>query len=207
VNLADMTEMVRLRTGISATDTRMTAYIKRVLNMEYERTAAEEQLLEKVTHLSLVANSAVVDMPQDWQRTLQVMDAGSPIRPVTALEYAYAETRAYGPMVYLPQPPERILVAPVPTEDKAQGLTLIYVARPIPLTNDTDEPRALPREYHDLLVELTIMRVYLAEEDPNMMQAAQAQAAGIQARLRGHGNIREGQGMDRIVPPPARVRW
>ena len=202
-----MTEMVRLRTGISASDARMTAYIKRVLNMEYERTAAEEQLLEKVTHLSLVADSPVVDMPQDWQRTIQVMNGGSPIRPVTALEYAYAETRASGPLVYLPQPPERILVAPVPTQDNAQGLTLIYAARPTLMASDTDEPSALPREYHDLLVELAIMRVYLAEEDPNMMQAAQQQAAALQARLRGHGNIREGQGMDRIVPPPAQVRW
>ena len=205
MTLSDLVEMVRLRVGVSSSDTRMTAYIKKLIALEYQRTAAEEGLLEKVATLSLVKDDHVVDLPNDWQRTLQILEGNVALRPITALEYASTINGYYGPRVYFPQPPERILVSPVPSASDAQGLTIIYVAQPDALVNDSDVPTALPSEYHDLLAELAIMRTYLAEEDPNMMQTAQAQASDIHGRLRAHMNMREGRGFSRIVPPPANV--
>lgn len=204
---AELTEAVRLRLGVSSSDARMTAYINSQLNTEYLRLAAEEGLLEKTASLALVAGNNVVDLPNDWQRTLQITQGGIPLRPVTALEYADINALGSPRRVYFPQSPERVLIAPTPTTSEAQGLTIIYVARPPALDEDSDTPSALPTEYHDILVELVLIRAFLAEEDPTLSQAAQLNAQGLIDRLRAHMRMSGGEGIGKMVLPPVAARY
>jgi len=201
----EIVEMVRLRTGISTSDSRMTTFITSMLNQEYQRLAAEAGLYQKVGTMSLVAGSDVVDLPNDWQQTLQITRSGAIVTPVTASEFAQLPNAYGGTMVFFPQSPERIQVRPVPTASEPQGLTILYVARPADLALGTDSPVAMPVEYHDLLVELVCMRVYAAEEDQNQMAIAQQQADLLMARLVAHVNKRVTDTGYKIIPPPALV--
>lgn len=199
--------MVLLRLGVSAGDTQMTNYIHSLLNTEYLRLCAEESLLEKTAALALVAGNNVVDMPNDWQRTIQITEDGIPLRPVTALEYSDIKAAGGPRRVYFPQSPERILVAPAPSTSDPQGLEIIYVARPPVLDDDSDVPSALPLEFHDLLAELVLIRAYLAEEDATFAQAAQVNAQGLLDRLRGHRRVSGGEGIGKMVLPPVAARY
>lgn len=198
-------EMIRLRTGVSASDSRMATFITSMLNQEYKRVSAEVGLYQKVGTMSLVANSDVVDLPNDWQQTLQIVRNGAVVTPVTAAEFAQLPKAYGGQMVFFPQSPERVQVRPVPTASEPQGLTILYVARPADLILGNDSPTAMPVEYHDLLVELVCMRVYAAEEDQNQMAIAQQQADLLMARLVAHSNKRVTDTGYKIIPPPALV--
>jgi hypothetical protein len=198
---------VLLRLGVSSSDTQMVGYINDMLNVEYLRLASEEALLEKVGTLSLVAGSPIVDLPNDWQRTIQILEAGVPLRPVTAREYADVQAAGGARRVYFPNSPDTILVAPEPTESDATGLSIIYVARPTELTTGSSVPTALPVEFHDLLVELVLMRAFLAEEDVTLAQAAQMNAQGLIERLRANQNVAGGDGIGRMLLPPIAARY
>jgi hypothetical protein len=178
-----------------------------MLNIEYLRLAAEDALLEKVGTLSLVANSAVVDLPNDWQRTIQITESGVPLRPVTAREFADVQAQGSDRRVYLPNNPNTILVAPEPSASNAVGLSIIYVARPTELTTDASEPDALPVEFHDVLIELVLMRAFLAEEDIALAQAAQMNAQGLIERLRANQKLSGGDGIGRMLLPPVAARY
>lgn len=207
MNLADMTSMALLRLGVSDSDTRMKAYIRSLINTEYIRLAAEEALYEKTGTLSLVAGSEVVDMPNDWQRTIQITEGGKALRPVTSLEYTEATMSPGRHRVYMQESPERILIAPVPTESNPDGLHIIYVARPLALDGDSSIPTALPIEFHDLLVELALMRAFLAEEDAALAQGAMANAQGLLDRLRAHRKMSAGKGIGKMILPPVASRY
>lgn len=202
----EIVEMVRLRTGISVADSRMTTFITSMLNQEYQRLAAEAGLYQKVGTMSLVANSDVVDLPNDWQQTLQITRGGVPLVPVTAMDFVQIDDDYSGNMVFFPQSPERIQIRPIPSVSEAQGLKIVYNARPSTMSTGSASPSVIPTEYHDLLVELGCMRVYQAEEDPAQMAVAQQQAESLFARLNAHMNKRvtDGAGF-RIAPPPAQV--
>jgi hypothetical protein len=193
--------------GVSSSDTQMRDYVHSLLNAEYLRISAEEKLIEKVGTLSLVAGNNIVDLPDDWQRTIQIIEGGVPLRPVTALEYAQAASSGSPRRVYFVESPERIRVAPAPTESNPQGLSIIYVARPIELTNDSSTPSAVPVEFHDLLVELVLMRSFLAEEDVALAQAAQMNAQGLLDRLRAHRKVSSGDGIGKMILPPVAARY
>jgi hypothetical protein len=207
MTLAEMTDMTLLRLGVSSSDTQMRNYIRSLINTEYIRLAAEENLYEKVGTLSLVAGSSVVDMPNDWQRTIQITEGGHALRPVTALEYTEALVSPGRHRVYMQESPERILVAPEPTESDSDGLRIIYVARPLELDTDASVPVALPVEYHDLLVELALMRAFLAEEDATLSQGAQMNAQGLLDRLRAHRTMSAGNGIGKMILPPVAARY
>lgn len=204
---AELTEAILLRLGVSDSDTRMTAYIHSQLNTEYLRLAAEEALIEKTGYLALVADNNTVDLPDDWQRTLQIVEQGTPLRPVTALEYADVKAAGGPRRVYFPQSPERILVAPAPSTSDAQGLTIIYVVRPNGLLDDTDVPDALPTEYHDILVELVLIRAFLAEEQLELSQSAQVNSQVLLDRLRGHNKMSGGESIGKMILPPVAARY
>ena len=208
MNFGDIIENIRLRCGISATDDRMTAYIKSMVNAEYARLCAEYRLMDKVSSLALVKDSAVVDLPDDWQRTHQLTRAGSVMTPVTPLEYARFLTGADVPSVnaYMPESPERIRVWPVPDETEPQAVTIVYAARPLQMNADTDEPYAIPVAYRTLLASLGAYHVLIADGAADLAAAAQQEAAGMEMRMAGHVVAREGGGKDRIVPPPAMVQ-
>lgn len=207
MNVADMTDMALLRLGVSSSDTRMKNYIKSLLNTEYIRLAAEEALYEKTGTLSLVAGSAIVDLPNDWQRTIHITEGGKALRPVTSLEYTEANLSNGRYRVYMQESPERILVAPEPTTSDPDGLSIIYVARPAELVGDSSVPTALPVEYHDLLVELALMRAFLAEEDVTLSQGAQMNAQGLLDRLRAHRKMSTGKGIGKMILPPVASRY
>jgi hypothetical protein len=207
VTRAELKNAVLLRLGVSSSDTQMVGYINDMLNIEYLRLAAEDALLEKVGTLSLVANSAVVDLPNDWQRTIQITESGVPLRPVTAREFADVQAQGSDRRVYLPNNPNTILVAPEPSASNAVGLSIIYVARPTELTTDASEPDALPVEFHDVLIELVLMRAFLAEEDIALAQAAQMNAQGLIERLRANQKLSGGDGIGRMLLPPVAARY
>jgi hypothetical protein len=185
----------------------MTTFIHSQLNTEYLRLAAEEGLIEKTATLTVVAGNNSVDLPDDWQRTLQIVEDGKPLRPVTALEYADINTTGGPRRVYFPQSPERILVTPAPTTSEAQGITIIYVARPTALSGDADIPSALPLEYHDILVELVLIRAFLAEEQLELSQSAQVNAQVLLERLRAHTRMSGGDGIGKMILPPLQARY
>lgn len=199
--------MILLRLGVSSADTQMTTYVHTLLNTEYLRLAAEENLLEKSGTLTTVANNSIVDLPDDWQRTIQILEDGVALRPVTALEFADISAAGGPRRVYFPESPERIRLAPAPTESNPQGLTILYVARPPALDSDSDVPSALPVEYHDLLAELVLMRAFLAEEDAGFAQAAQVNAQGLLDRLRAHKRMSAGEGIGKMILPPVAARY
>jgi hypothetical protein len=204
---AELTENVMLRLGVSSSDTQMRDYVRSLLNSEYIRLAAEENLLEKVGTLTLVSGSPVVDLPNDWQRTIQITEGGHVLRPVTAVEYTEASASPGQYRVYYPESPERILVAPTSNISDPDGLGIIYVARPAELTTDSSVPTALPVEYHDLLPELVLMRAFLAEEDVTLAQGAQMNAQGLLDRLRAHRNVQSGNGIGKMILPPVAARY
>jgi hypothetical protein len=199
--------MVLLRLGVSSSDTEMGTYIRTLLNAAYIRLAAEGRLYEKSGTLALVADSPVVDLPNDWQRTVQITEGGHALRPVTSLEYTEATVSAGIHRVYFPESPERILIAPVPDTSDPDGLRILYVARPVELTTDSSVPSALPVEFHDLLAELVIMRAFLAEEDVALAQTAQMNAQGLIDRLRSHRNLQSGEGIGKMILPPVAARY
>lgn len=203
----ELANMVLLRLGVSSGDTEMGEYVRTLLNAEYIRLAAEERLYEKAGTLSLVAGSPVVDLPNDWQRTIQITEGGHALRPVTALEYTEATVSPGAHRVYFPESPERILIAPEPGTSDPDGLRILYVARPTELTTDASVPTALPVEFHDLLAELVIMRAFLAEEDVTLAQTAQMNAQGLLDRLRSHRNLQAGEGIGKMILPPVAARY
>jgi hypothetical protein len=195
------------RLGVSATDTSAATQINNFLNVEYQRLAAEEKLFQKVTTLALVADYEVVDLPDDCQRIHQIVDSsgGVAIRPITALEWA-DNNDWEGRMVYWAFAPDRILVRPTPATSRPQGLTLIYTARPDAMATDGASPTALPVEFHDLLVELVLIKMFLSEENPDLASAAQAQAQGLLDRLRAHRKVKDGDYIGKMVLPPVLKR-
>jgi len=200
--------MILYRLGVSADDAPAATQINDLLNIEYRRLAAEEVLQQKVTTLALVAGFEVVDLPDDCQRVHQIVDTdgGQALRSVTPLEWAGSKDWS-GRMIYMPYAPDRILVRPEPSTSRAQGLTLIYTARPDKMTLDTHTPVMLPEDFHDLLAELVLIRMFLAEESPDLASAAQAQAQGLLDRLRAHRKVRDGEFIGKMVLPPVQAKY
>lgn len=206
MNLGEIVSHVRLRCGISATDTDMDGYIRSMANAEYFRLCGEYRLVDKVTTVTLVKDSPVVDLPDDWQKTHQLRYGSQIIQPVTALDYMQRKTNNdYSEFVYLPESPERVRVWPVPTKTEPNAVDIAYAARPHAMVNNTDEPFSIPLAYQIILPALVSYHVLMAEESLDLAQAAQVEAQTLESRMAGHIVMREGQGNDKIVPPPAMV--
>lgn len=204
---AEIREQIRLRTGISADDTRMTTFIEQLIRSEYERICLEERLLDGVATLPVVIGDERVDLPSDWTRTLQVKWGSTVMQPVNAYEFAAMQAEGYtGTPVYREDRPDRIRVLPVPVATDPTAILLWYVARPTPLDTDAESPDALPVEFHDLLTEAVVYRIALAEEADAMAAAAKAASDELRARLRMHVSMRGGPGSGRIPLPPVARR-
>jgi len=206
VTFAEMVEQVRLRCGISAQDTRMTTYIKSMINSEYARLCAEHSLLEKVGDVSLVANSEYVDLPDDWQKTIQIRTASYVLEPITALKFAEYKTSGYsGRFVYTGEAPERIRILPVPTVTIPAGLTLVYAARPVQLVHDDQTAFAISPAFQPILPALASYHVLLAEESADLAAIALQESTALEGRMAAVATKRDGEGQSKIPPPPSRV--
>jgi hypothetical protein len=203
MNLGEMRDYVRDRLSIAASDAIKQSQIDLIINTEYRRVCAEMQLnIERAT-LATVANSQLVDLPDDWQETITMRFGQNVLQPVNIQRFAELDATGEdwpdGPSFYYQESPERVRVWPTPTATDIDAITLWYVARPDTLAGAADVPSALPLEYHDLLTEMAVARVAQNEEAFDIAQAAQVTVAELRARLDGQMNRRQGAGNERVV--------
>ncbi len=203
MTLDELRNYVRDRLSIAASDSTKQTQIDLVINTEYRRICAEMQLnIERAT-LATVADSQLVDLPDDWQETITMRFGGNVLQPVNIQRFAELDATTEdwpdGPSFYYQESPERVRVWPTPSATDIDAIVLWYVARPDAIAGGSEIPSVLPLEYHDLLAEMAVSRVAQNEEQFDIAQAAQATVAELRARLDGQMNRRQGAGNERVV--------
>lgn len=206
MTLDELRNYVRDRLSIAASDSTKQTQIDLVLNTEYRRICAEEQLNIERTTMGVVANSQLADLPNDWQETISIRHGAVVLRPVTFQRFVELDAATEngtetsdGPSVYYQESPERIRVWPTPVETNSTALTIWYVARPDAMTSGSSSPSAIPVEYHDLLAEVAVVRIAQSEEAFDIAQSAQATVNELRSRMQGQMRRRQGAGNDRVV--------
>jgi hypothetical protein len=203
MNLAQLRTYVLDRLSIDSTDTAKVTQIDRQLNTEYLRVVAEERLNVTKTTLALVADSQVVDLPDDWTETLALQRGATVMIPASfekfaALDAAGTNSGYDAPIFYYQESPDRLRVFPTPTTTDPDGLTLWYCARPDAMTVDANTPVQIPDEYHDMLAELVVHRIAMSEEAFDLAQSAKQIADELRGRLIGQMRKRQGPGPRRL---------
>ena len=203
MNLAQLRTYVLDRLSIDSTDTAKVTQIDRQLNTEYLRVVAEERLNVTKTTLALVADSQVVDLPDDWTETLALQRGATVMIPASFEKFAELDAAGTNagydaPIFYYQESPDRLRVFPTPTTTDPDGLTLWYCARPDAMALDLDIPSQIPEEYHDMLGELVVHRIAMSEEAFDLAQSAKQIADELRGRLIGQMKKRQGPGPRRL---------
>lgn len=203
MTLDELRNYVRDRLSIAASDSTKQTQIDVVLNTEYRRMCAEERLNIERTTLSLIADSQVVDLPNDWVETLSLARGNYVLEPVTFQQFAAYDSGVEvpgvdAPIVYYQESPSRIRIYPEPTTTDVDGMTLWYVARPDAMASGTDTPSIIPTEYHDMLAEYAVSRIAMNEEMLDLAQSAKSTADDLRMRMQGQMRRRQGLGSERV---------
>lgn len=174
------------RLGISSADSARVTQINATLSREYQKLATTLGLGHDEADLIFTAADPIVDLPDDCGVILTVRVGTTVLRRISRQQIAsvVAAGSSGAPVAYVMESPTRIRIVPAPTANDSTGAVLAYAVRPVTWTLDADTPSLLPEEFHDLVAELTVVRIAMSDEEPAMAQGAQAVAAGLLADLK-----------------------
>jgi hypothetical protein len=186
-----------LRLSLPGNDAPRVAFAVRILNQLYTRVCRDHRLIMEFADLPVTAGEPLVDLPDDFLALETVREGPGVVHPITLREFLAGDA-GFGARGYVFWPPKQLRVVPTPSSDDNAALRIYYVAAPAPLEVGTDEPESLPADYHELLVELLVHRLALAEEAPDLAMTAMQTATELQASLRFTLTNRAGASTDRI---------
>lgn len=172
------------RLSVAASDTAKLTQVKQVLKDEHLRLGARLNLKVSSADLTFTANDPTVDLPADFQAVIALRTGSTRMQPVTHQELMLLEAGVQNSDLvdsvasgwYAFEGASAIRVFPTPSKTSSTGARIWYVARPTAMSADGDTPEGLPTEWHQLLVEMAIYRIALAEEESGLASAAKASA-------------------------------
>lgn len=183
--------MVLDRLSISSADTAKVTQVTTLLNLQYQDLCLRLGLNKAYDTLDVTASTATVTLPADCVKILALRYGNRSIDPVSWKEYAdlYAADQdsglsEYGTFYYFMQSHTTIRILPVPAATAADAIDCWYLARPTSFSSGSSTPSVIPSEFHDILVEYTIYKLALAEEELGLANSA------LQEALRREGSLR-----------------
>lgn len=189
------------RLGLAEPPWPVALQVRRLLNTEYQRLVAEEDLSATKADLALVAADPLVTLPSDFLKILALRRGTGRMFLITADEFAQREgtntasgltTSTDGPWYYMFEAPLRIRVQPTPTTSDAAGIVAWYVNRPVPMSLDTDVPAALYGEWQDILIERVVLRQATSMGKTDLAAEARVTLGELMGSLVRVNNEREG---------------
>lgn len=183
------------RIGVAAAETATLAQVQSILNQVMLEAHANAALIVIQTTVTVTANVAAANLPADLVRVESVLNGSALLRPITEQVYGADTAVTNAGFIALPSTAPlyytvRLTAAGVPVlevwpvPNVNTVLTLVYVQRPTVMASPTDLPRAIPADFHWLLVEAAAERITANEEMFPAGQYAGAQAARLFAALK-----------------------
>lgn len=186
-----MQTMVLDRLSISTAETAKVTQVTTLLNLQYQDLCLRLGLNKGYDTLDVTADTATVTLPTDCVKILALRYGSRPIDPVSWQQYAdlYAADQTdslseEGRFYYFMQSHTTIRILPIPSATVADAIDCWYLARPTSFSSGSSTPSAIPSEFHDILVEYTIYKLALSEEEIGLANSA------LQEALRREGSLR-----------------
>jgi hypothetical protein len=193
MQLSDLQYYVRHRLTVGTDDDEFDDQITVLLNQNYKRIVLQEELAVLGVPIDFAAGVATFDLPADCGRVqnIQLAGGGKLLESVSRRELAEINASNLGapsdgtnPAFYALEPPTKVRIEPAPSASKANAATLWYVQRPPDMVAPTDEPEWLLEEFHELLGELTIIRMAATEEEVSLAAEARVNATELMDQLK-----------------------
>jgi hypothetical protein len=200
----EMVSYICDRLVISANDTARIALIVDQLDLAHRRVVAEEGLIQKVGTLNTVAGTATITLPTDWHRIRAIAEGTTVLNEVSFQELAGLDMPDDANHVYVILGATQIMLHPTPTESVTGALTIYYDAYPTAMSTGSSTPEGIPEAYHEIVPEMALARVAIAEEEPVLAQAAQQFVMELRLGLRTLTHRRSGQRPAQIPVPGLR---
>ena len=185
-----MQTMVLDRLSISTAETAKVTQVTTLLNLHYQDLCLRLGLNKGYDTLDVTAGTATVTLPSDCVKILSLRYGSRVIEPVSWQEYANLfaadddESISANHLYYFMQSHTTIRILPIPDATVADAIDCWYLARPTAFASGSSTPSAIPSEFHDILVEYTIYKLALAEEEIGLANSA------LQEALRREGSLR-----------------
>lgn len=187
----EMQTMVLDRLSLTTAETAKVTQVLSLLNLFHKDVVLRHRLNVAFDTLDVVADTATVALPSDLAAILSLSYSGRPVDQVTWQQYAdlfsAAEDESLseeGTFYYMRATPTTIRILPLPSASVTDAIDCWYCARPSDFANGSATTTLIPAEFHDILVEYTIHRLALAEEEAGLAQASLSVALGREAQLR-----------------------
>lgn len=183
--------MVLDRLSLSSAESAKVTQVTTLLNLQYQDLCLRLGLNKAFDTLDVTADTATVTLPADCTKILSLRYGSRNIDPVSWQEYAnlYAADQSdslseEGTFYYFMQSHTTIRILPIPSATVADAIDCWYLARPTSFSSGSSTPSAIPSEFHDILVEYTIYKLALSEEEIGLANSA------LQEALRREGSLR-----------------
>lgn len=202
-----MQTMVLDRLSISSAETAKVTQVTTLLNLQYQDLCLRLGLNKAFDTLDVTAGTATVTLPADCVKILALQYGTRAIDPVTWQEYANlfsayeSDVASDSALSYFMQSHTTIRILPIPDETVADAIDCWYLARPTAFSSGSSTPSAIPSEFHDILVEYTIYKLALAEEEIGLAQSALQEAIRREGHLRTWMGGFEGSDDNRLSRP------
>jgi hypothetical protein len=203
--ISDCTDAIRVASATEQAGRALNAAYRevcsrlRLLQAQTTITITEQKTLYTWAELGLDDFVALIDMSRILTGTTDVM---RPTRQVAEQEITLSN--AAMPMVVSETLISTIGAASValwPAPAVGEKIPITYVQRPQEMTTDDDTPDALPEEFHDMLVDGALARLWRMERGPEAKREQRQCRADFEAgigRLRAHLSTLGGQTPQRV---------
>lgn len=201
--------MVLDRLSLSSAETAKVTQVTTLLNLQYQDLCLRLGLNKAYDTLDVTADTATVTLPSDCVRILALQYGTRNIEPVSWQEYANLfsayedDAAADSTLYYFMQSHTTIRILPIPEATVADAIKCWYLARPTAFASGSSTPSAIPSEFHDILVEYTIYKLALAEEEIGLAQSALQEAIRRESALKTWMASFEGSDDNRLARPQA----
>jgi len=203
-----MQTMVLDRLSLSSAESAKVTQVTTLLNLQYQDLCLRLGLNKAFDTLDVTADTATVTLPADCTKILSLRYGSRNIDPVSWQEYAnlYAADQSdslseEGTFYYFMQSHTTIRILPIPSATAADAISCWYLARPTAFSSGSSTPSAIPSEFHDILVEYTIYKLALAEEELGLANSALQEALRREGALRTWLGAFEGSDDNRLGRP------
>lgn len=196
----EMVTYVLDRALISSEDTARVTQITLMLRQAHKRVVAENALVQRSTDLMLTADDPTVSLPSDWVRIRSLRLGTVVLRELSWQQFASLSGSYSQQVAYVMDGPDQVWVYPTPTTTSSD-LELKYDAYPTDMTTGASTPEGLPDGYHEILPEMVLARVYMAEEELGLAAASKQEAFEMLNNLMTILNRRGGQFSTQIHIP------
>jgi hypothetical protein len=214
VQFSEIVAAVLDRLSIASSDTVKVTQVKAAINRARDRLVLDERLLITQANLTYTAGTDSLTLPADVMGIVSISSGSYVLEPMTYNELADYRVRGTasefsGPLVYLREGiGTNVEVWPTPAETATVTKGLVYVPQPTELSADADTPSEIPRAYHDLLVEMAVIRVAQNEEAFDIAESARRNVhgtpgttdQGLLADFRAFAKRQSGYGSTRVWP-------